>query len=598
MKIKLLIILASALFLVACGGGGDGTTGQPSTGDTTTTDSSNSVSSPVRNNTDTDDQTSTTTNNVPVITDTTPGITGIAKLGLLRNATVNIYQVNIYRTAQRESMGLTLLHTTQTTDGDINSAGKFNTHSSALKDDDYYIYEIQGGENIDYNEDGVEDTVSVPNYGAIRALIKGSTLKSLGEENFTLSLVTEKYSMGIYGGLTHVGFIISPDDEIQEAVNVDGDVNGDGSIDEKDVFAFDPVSDKDKITSHTFYDDEYASLHKRTNTYGQPLYLGWDFVGEPVDFVLSNDEKTAYVMSEAGLRILDISNADDIRQKSFYRTIIYSMEEADKNVGTSVILSADETKAFLTISDGGLRILDISDPTNPIQLGSYATNDAKDVVLSADEKRAYIADGLGSFKVLDISNYADIKETSALVTDYDAYYISISKDGNHVFVSKRSNMFASSAGLAVIDVSGVTARVIKEIEGSGTGNSVISPDGDLLYLADGYPGLSIFDITDSSTMQGLFRTPTEYTYSDYVNFLGDDTTKIFLTTNTKINIADVSNSGDPKLMSIISEGASKIALSKDMTKAFLIQNSYFYIMNMRNFVWDTGVTFDDVPYYE
>jgi len=586
---KKLFSFLFVLLLIGCGGGNS----NDSNNSKITKEINTSNSSDVKVNND--NTVDTNIEDISIISDTTEGIIGVAKLGLLKNAILNIYKINIYRTAQRQTMGLTLLYQGKTTDGDINTAGRFNTHSSALDDNAYYIYEIEGGENIDYNEDGIEDNISVTNYGAVRTIVKGSTLKSLNDGEFKISLISERYFMQIYPNLTSGFFMFSPDNELKDNVNIDADINNDGEIDEKDVLIFDPVNDKSKITTYYSYSDNYKNLHKRASYQGQPIYIGWDFIGEPIDFELSQDEKTAYVVSAEGLRILDITKPNDIKSKALYRTARHIIGEPTTNMATSVLLSSDETRAYITISGGGLLVLDIKDPTNPIKLGSFATDNAKDVVLSLDENTAYIADGLGSFKVLDISNIADIKEKSSLITDYHANKLSLSKDGKYVFVSKYPDMFASSYGIAVIDVSGTDAIEIENKDIGGIGNSIISPDGTLLYVANRGSGLRIYNISNPNNMEEVVHLPIDYSDISYINFLNDKT-KIFLVDSYRdIWIVDISNSNSPKLLSYIADGANKISFSSDNTKIFLITKEDFYIMDTKNFIMDTNVTFSDIP---
>lgn len=116
--------------------------------------------------------------------DTSKNIYGTVYLGNLAEANVSIYEID-------ENLISKLLwkETTSGFSNLLDEIGQFDTHSSSLDDDKYYLYEVEGGYDWDSDDDGVLDQNYTVNHGTLRALVKGSTLKQT--EHFTVSYVSE-----------------------------------------------------------------------------------------------------------------------------------------------------------------------------------------------------------------------------------------------------------------------------------------------------------------------------------------------------------------------------------------------------------------------
>lgn len=64
------------------------------------------------------------------------------------------------------------------------------------------------------------------------------------------------------------------------------------------------------------------------------------------------------------VHLLDISDLSNIRE-----TAVFVPEEADRGLATDVVVRGN--LVFTTWLEGGLRVIDISDPTNPVQVGAF-----------------------------------------------------------------------------------------------------------------------------------------------------------------------------------------------------------------------------------
>jgi hypothetical protein len=106
-----------------------------------------------------------------------------AQLGVLANATVKIYELG--------SSPHKLLFTETTTSGKTVAAiGNFNAHENELAASKYYLYEVQGGNDWDIDDDGVLDITPTLNKGMFRSVVLGSDVKSIGGK-FKITAVSE-----------------------------------------------------------------------------------------------------------------------------------------------------------------------------------------------------------------------------------------------------------------------------------------------------------------------------------------------------------------------------------------------------------------------
>ena len=102
-----------------------------------------------------------------------------------------------------------------------------------------------------------------------------------------------------------------------------------------------------------------------------------------------------------------------------------------------ITLSGDGQTAFISdwsIGGGSLRIVDISTPTNPQLLASFASTDGTEVVLSSDESLAFLADDAGGLKVVDVSNKANPTLVSSYANSSRFYGVVVSSDDREAYV--------------------------------------------------------------------------------------------------------------------------------------------------------------------
>ncbi|MDD5088542.1 MAG: T9SS type A sorting domain-containing protein, partial [bacterium] len=206
--------------------------------------------------------------------------------------------------------------------------------------------------------------------------------------------------------------------------------------------------------------------------------------------------------------------------------------------------------AFVANRSSGLRVIDVSNPSLPIEVGYYDTpGDARDVAVVGNY--AYVADGTASLRVIDISSptqpaeigyceticyvravagagdYAYVIGDDAglhvinvsnpanpvLVGDYDTpgYAMSVAVAGNYIYVADHG------AGLRVINVSNPANPVLVgyyDTQGYAYG---VAAMGNYAYVADSYD-LSIYDCSAAlGTSDSFTPHPSTFILSAYPN---------------------------------------------------------------------------------
>ncbi len=138
-------------------------------------------------------------------------------------------------------------------------------------------------------------------------------------------------------------------------------------------------------------------------------------------------------------------------------------------------------------STGGLRVIDVSNPTAPVEVGFCDTpGSAHDVALDRDY--AYVADGTGGLRVVDVSTPTHPVEVGIFSSTDSA--ISIVVMGNYAYA-----VFTSGA-LRVVDISDPAAPTLVGIYwGLGRAES-LAVIGGYAYVAAYEDGMRVVDISD------------------------------------------------------------------------------------------------------
>ncbi len=216
-----------------------------------------------------------------------------------------------------------------------------------------------------------------------------------------------------------------------------------------------------------------------------------------------------------GLRIIDISNPK--------KPVQVGITPPKSEWVLGVAVSGDY--AFLATEEIGLAIFDISDPTAPTQVSSYITGGEGSEV-EVDGDTVYIEVTSNTVKAIDISdlttptlrtNFSLVDYCSGLVLEGNTLYIG---DGNRLRIfdvtdpdapsaegdlevlpsiydlaSDGSHIYAAGSGLHIIDVSDLSNLAERSFYRLLLEADDVATMGDYAFVASGWDGLSIVDIS-------------------------------------------------------------------------------------------------------
>jgi len=161
-------------------------------------------------------------------------------------------------------------------------------------------------------------------------------------------------------------------------------------------------------------------------------------------------------------------------------------------------VALSESLAYVAASDSGLRVVDVSDPQAPFEIGHFSVGEEA-LDIQVKETLAYLTD-VGGLHILNVSDPREPHEVGACDLPDPACGIFVS--GNYAFVADASD------GLRVVDVADPTqpheiGHYNTRIEAWG-----IFVTGDLAWLSNAVLGLRVIDVSDPLTPHevGFFDT--------------------------------------------------------------------------------------------
>ncbi|NIM16544.1 MAG: hypothetical protein GTO45_31410 [Candidatus Aminicenantes bacterium] len=220
---------------------------------------------------------------------------------------------------------------------------------------------------------------------------------------------------------------------------------------------------------------------------------------------------------------------------------LYTLDGSHRDIGIFV----KSNHAFLAEGRGGLKIIDISDPSRPCLAGEFYGKGWASGVFVKDDY-AYLASRSyypnredlvkGSFQIIDVSDPSDPFLTGEIVpgpTDtIDAINVYVYEDYAYIADLKK--------GLQIIDVSNPASPVLKETFDISGYTKGFHCDGKYAYLTNNEEGVVVVDITNpfaptlvgsypmSSSAYGIFGSQQHIYVTDY----NEDKVCVFETRDT------------------------------------------------------------------
>ena len=251
-------------------------------------------------------------------------------------------------------------------------------------------------------------------------------------------------------------------------------------------------------------------------------------------------------------------------------------------IGNTLDVFVDGNIAYVTNQEEGLKIVNITNPTNPYILSTYTTADiAQSVVVSGDY--AFIADYQGddywiNFQIVNVTNLAYPTLVGNCSTFDNARAVIV--EGKYAFVAN------DNKGLSIIDVSNPKnpSQVrIRDTDGSSVNLAI---QGNYIYLADGVNGLVIIDITNPLTPFVTAEFDSSITFATSVVVEGNYAYVIDLYNGMiVVNITDPTSPTSAGMFSI-----------SDVSDAYLYGN-YLYVVDITNGLSTMNITDPSNPIF-
>lgn len=187
-----------------------------------------------------------------------------------------------------------------------------------------------------------------------------------------------------------------------------------------------------------------------------------------------------------GLRVIDITNPTTPIEVGFYESLGIFVQ------GVVVL----DSFAYLAdywgcIDNGSLRVININDPTNPTEVGFVCFQDyAYGIHVAILDSFAYVAGEDGGLRVIDVS--VPITPTEVGIFDEDGRARGVAVSGNFAYA-------VNWDGLTVVDVTDPTVPQELGSVGIAGGPVSVAVSGSYAYVADEILGLHVVDVADPST---------------------------------------------------------------------------------------------------
>jgi hypothetical protein len=208
-----------------------------------------------------------------------------------------------------------------------------------------------------------------------------------------------------------------------------------------------------------------------------------------------------------GFRIIDVSDLSNPVQVGYLPYPSFQMNNLDV-IGSRAYLAAG--------CSGGMRVVDVADPFHPIDLGSYMTGDCTDDVVVKDGY-AYVAGQSSGLYILNVTDPANILEVSRFSAAWAVYRLELLDAGANTYL-----YVAEGSYLEVVNVTDPANPV--GVYQTGIDASVIAINGSYAYVGGGYQ-TNILDISQPEApsfvgtyehgASSIFITPTAIYLAGY-----------------------------------------------------------------------------------
>lgn len=231
-----------------------------------------------------------------------------------------------------------------------------------------------------------------------------------------------------------------------------------------------------------------------------PIELGKLLTPSTVKDIAVGDNYVYVADWHGGLRIIDVSTPSNPTEVGFFDDINDIFLRFDKRVtisGGYAYVLREKSASF--------RIIDVATPSNPTEVGFFH-NGTFVLDVAVINNYAYVIDWYARLHIIDVSTPSAPTEVGFFDTPGQALGVDDVRD-HYIYV-------ASSQGLRIIDISTPSKPEetgfidISNSTGIRSSTESVAVDGNFVYMADRENGLHIIDVSSPSspTLAGFFDT--------------------------------------------------------------------------------------------
>ena len=206
-------------------------------------------------------------------------------------------------------------------------------------------------------------------------------------------------------------------------------------------------------------------------------------------FGVSIDKDFLFVSGGFGLKIFDLRN--DLE----YPTLI-----GEYNKGGGCQIAINNSLAFLTFINGGLEIIDVQDPTNPILVGQFNRGN-RDMDVEVVGTTLYLADPDRGLEVVNGTNPSNpqIITTLPITGAWDIWRVN-----NLLYLGCHSN------GVRIINITNpITPNIIGTYSSDGDVYA-LAGDHDILYVGNFYGRIEVLNVSNPAQPRLLKMTLEDF----------------------------------------------------------------------------------------
>ena len=345
--------------------------------------------------------------------------------------------------------------------------------------------------------------------------------------------------------------LISADISDPSKPEVDGFVNTDGSVN--------GVALKDNGTYAIVTDNDKGVKSIATDLI-PPIVLGYASTYAAIDLTTTKDKLYSLIADAyCGLRIADVSDPSNPK-------ILNDCVWDTGKYANSVAVSNDGNTAYVATSAGGVDIYDVSDKKAPNNVGNIPVKSAGDACINEaincdaahdvylDENRGliFVAEGTAGLRIFNISDNSEVGSLddgdTSASSGNDIRTVELTPDGQKAILGDIKR------GIIIVDVSDPANPREEQVIPTGIGlQDSVAINGNYIYVAAGENGVRVFDATSYNEVSNLSykENDMEVIFANAVKISSDGKVAFVSDVEKGLVILNISDPANPVVLGML-----------------------------------------------